>query len=267
MVTIARGLLAVLVCGAAVVALNAQSPALALHDVRGMPKLEINANIRTSKVMGDVGTFMLGQFRAGFKSAPHHHTYEQINVGLLGGFTLPVAGTRHPVSAMRGVLIPPDVEHNNDVPGDSGDPELIEFQSARRLDFPPERQQIVLPVGPTALPVPQDRQVAFDFSSTSAGWRTIAAGVRMQASAGSTTAISAWEFLPTAKGSVDLRLVLPGAERFVYVVDGAVQASADTTRLVAKAGALLVSASGASPVRVERQGSQPALLLVFEARR
>lgn len=160
-----RGMSAALVCVLAVAVLSAQPPAPVLHDLKAMPELEVNANIKIKKVMGEIGTFMLGRFRAGFKSAPHHHTYEQINIGLTGMYTLPVAGTRHPVSAMRGVVIPPDVEHNNDVPGDAGDPELIEFQSTRRLDFPPERQQVTLPVGPTALPVTQGRQVGFDFGT------------------------------------------------------------------------------------------------------
>jgi len=200
----------------------------------------LNANIRIKKVMGDVGTFMLGRFRAGFTSAPHHHTYEQINIGLTGMYTLLVAGSRHTVSAMRGVVIPPDVEHNNDVPEDAGDPELIEFQSTRRLDFPPERQQVTLPVGPTALPVPEGRQIAFDFGASSPGWQTIGTGVRMKASTGGTTAISSWEFLPTAQDSVDLRRLLPDAERFVYVVEGAVEAGTDARRLVMNPGALLV---------------------------
>ena len=265
--TSTRGTCAALVCVLAVAVLSAQPPAPVLHDLKAMPEQEVNANIKIKKVMGEIGTFMLGRFRAGFKSAPHHHTYEQINIGLTGMYTLPVAGTRHAVSAMRGVVIPPDVEHNNDVPGDAGDPELIEFQSTRRLDFPPERQQVTLPVGPTALPVPQGRQVGFDFGTLPSGWQTIINGIRMQARTGSTTAIASWELLPTAQDSVDLRLLLPGAERFIYVVEGAVEVTADTRSVVVSPGALLVSASGGSPLRVRRQGSQRAMLLVFEARR
>lgn len=265
--TIAQAISTALVSGMAVSALSAQPSAPVLHDLAGMPELELNTNIRIKKVMGEIGTFALGKFRAGFKSVPHHHTYEQINVGLTGAFTLPVAGIRHAVSARRGVAIPPDVEHNNDVPGDAGDPELIEFQSARRLDFPPERQQIVLPVGPTALPVPPGRQVAFDFGSASPGWQGIAKGVRLHASTGGTTAMSAWEFAPTADDAIPLRLLLPGAEQFLYVVNGVVEATSEAGRVAVKSGALLVSPSGGQPLRIGRQGDQPALLLVFEARR
>lgn len=262
-----RILSVVLVGSVAAAVLNAQPPATILHDLRGMPELEVNANIRIKKVMGDIGTFMLGRFRAGFTSAPHHHTYEQINIGLRGMYTLPVAGRRHTVSAMRGVVIPPDVEHNNDVPADAGEPELIEFQSTRRLDFPPEWHQIALPVGPTALPVPQGRQVGFDFGTSSSDWKTIIKGVRTQSRTGGTTAISSWEVLPTAEDSVVLPLMLPGAEQFLYVAEGTVEATADTRRIVMNPGTLLVNASGGPPLRVSRQGSQRALLLVFEARR
>jgi quercetin dioxygenase-like cupin family protein len=266
-VTIAQLMPTVLVAGMAVTALNAQpSPSPVLHDLGAIPELELNANIRIKKVMGEVGTFALGKFRAGFKSTPHHHTYEQINIGLTGAFALPVAGVRHTVSAMRGVAIPPDVEHNNDVPGDAGDPALIEFQSARRLDFPPERQQIALPIGPTALSVPPGRQVAFDFGSSSPGWQAIAKGVRMHARTGGTTAISAWELASTVQDAITLRLLLPGAEQFVYVVDGVVEATSEARRFAMRSGALLVNPSGGQPLRLGRQGNQPALLLVFEAR-
>lgn len=265
--TIAQAMSSALVAGMAVSALSAQPSAPVLHDLTGMPELELNSNIRIKKVMGEIGTFALGTFRAGFKSAPHHHTYEQINVGLTGAFTLPVAGIRHTVSARRGVAIPPDVEHNNDVPGDAGDPELIEFQSARRLDFPPERQQIVLPVGPAALPVPAGRQVAFDFGSSSPGWQAIAKGVRMHASTGGTTAISAWEFATSADEEIPLRVLLPGAEQFVYVVNGVVEATSEARRFAVNSGALAVNPLGGQPLRIRRQGKQPALLLVFESRR
>ena len=52
------------------------------HDLRGRPALEINANIRVHKVMGEIGTFMVGEFAPGFKSAPHHHTTKSMSASL-----------------------------------------------------------------------------------------------------------------------------------------------------------------------------------------
>lgn len=68
--------------------LGAQTSALTFHDLKLLPLLDLNSNIRIKKVIGEIGTFMLGEFSAGFKSNPHHHTYAQINIGLTGKFTL-----------------------------------------------------------------------------------------------------------------------------------------------------------------------------------
>jgi hypothetical protein len=168
---------------------------------------------------------------------------------------------------MQGVLIPPDVEHNNEVPIDGAGPQLIEFQSTRRLDFPPERQQIVLPAAPTAQPVPQGRHVPFDFSAGSSGWNTVAKDVRTKQATGSTTAVSSWEFLAAAEGPVQLRSFLHGAEQFVYVAEGTVEAIAGGSRFAIAPGGLPVNASNGPPLRVGRQGNQRALVVVCEARR
>jgi hypothetical protein len=61
--------------------LGAQQSSPTRHDLTVQPLMELNSNIRIKKVMGEIGTFALGEFNAGFTSNPHHHTYEQINIG------------------------------------------------------------------------------------------------------------------------------------------------------------------------------------------
>ncbi|HWI20934.1 MAG TPA: hypothetical protein VNT81_24435 [Vicinamibacterales bacterium] len=112
------------------------------YDLSTQPILEVGANLRIKKVLGQVGTFMIGDFKAGWKNTPHHHTHEQINVGVSGAFNIVTPTAPHTVSRMRGLLIPPDVPHGNDVSGETMSPTLIEFQPVRRVDFPPELEKV-----------------------------------------------------------------------------------------------------------------------------
>lgn len=250
----------------AAVSLMAQRPLLLRHDLAAQSWMELNPNIRIKKVMGDIGTLSLGEFKAGFRSAPHHHTYEQINIGLFGEFTLPVGGLRHAVSALRGVVIPADVEHNNDVLN-SQTPTLIEFQSTRRVDFPPEREKVALPVGAEALPVPAGYQVAADFTATSTGWETTAQGVRTKARVSSVSAVGVWVVPVGVRQAFELRRHLPGSEQFAYLVEGAAEASAGTERASMTPGTVVVGVPGGAPLRATAHGDRQTLLLVFEATR
>ena len=89
------------------------------HDLSGQPPLEVNANIRVHKVMGEIGTFMVGEFAPGFKSTPHHHTHDQINVGISGAFDIVTTAKAYPVSLLRGARRAPNVQHGNLVAADA----------------------------------------------------------------------------------------------------------------------------------------------------
>jgi hypothetical protein len=67
--------------GLACMPLGAQTSSATRHDLTLQPLMELNSNIRIKKVMGEIGTFALGEFNAGFTSNPHHHTCEPINIG------------------------------------------------------------------------------------------------------------------------------------------------------------------------------------------
>jgi quercetin dioxygenase-like cupin family protein len=233
------------------------------HDLTAMAPSPLNASLQIRKVMGDVGTFMIGEFKAGWSSTPHHHSYEQINVGLTGGYTMPLAGTPHRVTTRQGVLIPSNVTHNNDVSGATENALAIEFQNLRRVDFPPEREKLELPRGPVAVPVPDGRQVALDFTNTSAGWSAASAGVRVKTVSGVSSAVTALEIAPSGDATELVRR-LPRSEQFVYIVEGTAEATEGSVRHALAAGTLLVTPPGSAPVRV-RGGTTPAFLLVFEA--
>jgi quercetin dioxygenase-like cupin family protein len=250
----------------AAVSLIAQRPLLVRYDMTAQSWMELNPNIRLKKAMGEIGTFSLGEFKAGFISTPHHHTYEQITIGLSGEFTLPVGGVRHTVSALRGVVIPADVEHNNDVP-QSQTPTLIEFQSTRRVDFPPEREKVALPVGPVALQVPAGHDVIADFTTTSTGWKTTTEGVRVKASVSSVSAVGVWIVPVGVRQSFELRRHLQGSEQFAYLVEGAGEVSAGTERASMTPGTLVVGVPGSASLRATARGDRQTVWLVFEATR
>lgn len=234
------------------------------HDLRGRPALEVNANIRVHKVMGEIGTFMIGEFAPGFKSAPHHHTHDQINVGISSAYDVVTTAKPYPVSWLRGLVVPPDVQHGNLVAADALAPVLIEFQPVRRTDFPPEREQVTFPMAPTATPPPA-KSLELDFRAESTAWQRLPSGARVNARKGVAAAVAAWEIPASAEVPIDIPSQLPAAEQFVYVLDGLVEARAGKDRHAAPAGILLVNPPGAPPLWVRSTGGGTSVLLVFEA--
>lgn len=244
---------------------SASENKIAVYDLSAMPMLENNANVSTKKVMGEIGTFMLGEFRAGIKTTPHHHTHEQINIGLSGEFDIVSSSTPFRIAARRGVLMPPDVIHHNDVSGASAKPLEIEFQPVRRLDFPPERQKVTFPAAPDPRPMPDPARMTLDFSRESGDWERLPNGTRVKSATGKGVAVSAWEVSKSATRFFDLRLHVPGAEQFVFVLDGAVEARSGDQYRSAPTGALVVNPPNSRPLQIAAKGQAGATVLVFEA--
>jgi hypothetical protein len=238
--------------------------AVARHDLTARPPLEVNANIRVHKVMGETGTFMVGEFRPGFRNTPHHHTHDQINVGISNTFDIVTPAKSYPVSRLRGLMIPADVSHGNLVATDAAAPLLIEFQPVRRTDFPPEREKVVFPTASAPTPPPAD-SLELDFRPGSATWQRHPSGVRVSSRKGVRAAVSAMEIPASLKTPIAIRSQLPDAELFVYVLDGSVEASAGNTRHTASTGILFVNPPIAPSLHVRSMGPSASVLLIFEA--
>lgn len=229
------------------------------YDLTTAPVVEIGANLRIRKIMGEVGTFMFGTFKAGWKNTPHHHTHEQINIGVTGAFNIVTPTTPHNVSRLHGLVIPPDVMHGNDVSGETQDPLLIEFQPVRRVDFPPEREKVAFKVADAATPAPADMDL--DFRPETSGWQNHASGARMNIKRGKGVAISAWQLPASTREAVEIRPQVPGAELFVYVLDGDVEATVGGDKYAASTNVLLVIAPNAPAPRVRTTGASTVLVL------
>jgi quercetin dioxygenase-like cupin family protein len=233
------------------------------YDVESLPIVEVGANLRIRKIMGEIGTFMIGTFKAGWKNTPHHHTHEQINVGVTGAFDIVTPSTPHRVARLQGLVIPADVLHGNDVSAATLDPVLIEFQPVRRVDFPPEREKVVFTRADAPTPAPAG--IDLDFRPESPSWQRHASGARINVKDGTGVAVSAWEFPAGLKAAVEIPPRVSGAEMFVYVLDGSVEAAVGADRHAASAGVLLVIAPDSPAPRV--RATAAATLLIFEAAR
>jgi quercetin dioxygenase-like cupin family protein len=245
---------------------TARETKIAVYDLAGMPMLEASATLRLKKVMGQIGTFALGQFVAGIKSTnPHHHTHEQINVGLTSWLEQKVGGVPHRVAELQGTLIAADVVHGPIMTPEDAAPTFIEFQPVRRTDLPPERVKSAFPIAATEMPLPQGWRVALDFTSTSSDWERLSNGVRAKASTGKGVSVSAWQIPASATAPFDLQLHVPGAEQFAYIVSGAVEIGSGNERHQVKAGALLVNPPDSRPMQARAISTAAATLLVFEA--
>lgn len=245
------------------IAARTQSP-VARYDLNGRPPLEVTANFRIHKVMGEFGTFMLGEFAPGFKNTPHHHTHDQINVGIANVFDIVTTAKPYPVSRLRGLFVLPDVSHGNLVAADAATPLLIEFQPVRRTDFPPEREKVVFPRAAAPAPPPAEG-LELDFRPQSATWQRQSSGVRISSRQGVRAAVSAMEIPASLKTPVAIRSLLPDAELFVYVFDGSVEATAGNARHAASSGMLLVNPPSAPALQVRSTTPAASMLLIFEA--
>jgi hypothetical protein len=236
---------------------------VARYDMGPPAALGVNANLRITKVMGEIGTLMLGDFTAGWKNTPHHHTHEQINVGISGAFAIVTTAGPHDVSRRRGLFLPPDVQHGNDVSGRTINPILLEFQPVRRLDFPPERQDVAFPRA--SAPTPAPAGIELDFTPESSTWVRLPNGARVSARKGNRAAVSAWDLAAGLTEPTDLRGQLADAERFLYVAEGSADAHVGGERHAASAGTALVVSPDAPPIQIRATGAGAALVLVFEA--
>ena len=258
----ARAFIAGLTIVCSVAASSAQGQ-VTRYDLATMPIVEVGANLRIKKIMGEIGTFMIGAFKAGWKNTPHHHTHEQINVGITGAFNIVTPATPHKVSRLQGLVIPADVLHGNDVSAETTDPLLIEFQPVRRVDFPPEREKVTFKISPSPSPAPADMDL--DFRPESPSWQRHSSGARMNIKRGKGVAVSAWELPATLTGAVDVPLQVQAAEMFLYVLEGNVDVSIGADRHAAPAGVLLVIAPNSPTPRLIAKAA--SVLLVFEAAR
>ncbi|MFM8533501.1 MAG: hypothetical protein ACKOEC_07905, partial [Acidimicrobiia bacterium] len=114
-----------------------------------------------------------------------------------------------------------------------------------------------------ATPAPADLDL--DFRPEASGWQNHASGARINIKRGKGVAISAWQLPAATKETVEIRPQVPGAELFVYVMEGGAEATVGGERHDAGAGVLLVVAPNAPALRLRPNAA--SVVLVLEAAR
>jgi mannose-6-phosphate isomerase-like protein (cupin superfamily) len=239
--------------------LPAQTTALTFHDLAAMARWPF-AGMQARGAMGQVGSLFIGDVPAGVRTTPHHHHQEQMMLGLAGAMQIPLAGTLYPVPKLTAVLAPANVRHG--VVNDGGGAAIyVEFQPVLRPDWYPPHPRRQREGAPEALPIPEGRKVSENFAAGTSGWR-LEGGARAKALTGNTASVTVWE-VPSAATAIDVAGG-PAAERFVYVVDGAVTITDGTVTREAGREMLVIVGPGAPAVRI-RPSAQGATLAVFAA--
>jgi hypothetical protein len=240
-------------------ALPAQTTALAFHDLAAMARWPF-AGMQARGAMGQVGSLFIGDVPAGVRTTPHHHHQEQVMLGLAGAMQIPLAGTLYPVPKLTAVMALANVRHG--VVNDSGGAAVyVEFQPVLRPDWYPPHPRRQREGAPEPLPIPEGRKITENFAAGTSGWRT-EGGARSKALTGNTASVTVWEVPSTAK-AIDFTSG-PAAERFVYVVDGAVTIADGTIMREAGREMLVIIAPAARTVRI-MPSAQGATLAVFAA--
>lgn len=182
-------------------------------------------------------------------------------LGLDGAMSFVLAASfPQPLTPLTAAFAPPNVQHGN-LNADAA-AKYIEFQPVLRPDWYPPHPRRPRQGTPEPLPIPEGLKVSESFASGSGGWRS-EAGARWKALTGNTASVTVWELPRTAK--VIDPTAGPGAERFLYVIDGALTIAADGA-VTREAGRemLIIVAPSARGVRV-LPSAQGARLAVFAA--
>ena len=239
--------------------LPAQTAALTFHDLAAMARYPF-AGMQARGAMGQHASMFIAEVPPGARTTPHHHHQEQFMLGLDGAMSFVLAGAfPQQLTPLSAAFAPPNVQHGN---VNAGAPaRYIEFQPVLRPDWFPPHPRRPREGTPEPLPIPEGLKVAESFASGSGGWRP-EAGARSKVLGGKTASVTVWELPSTAK-AIDLTAG-PAAERFVYVIDGAVTIADGSVTREAGPEMLVIVAPGAGVVRVV-PSAKGATLAVFAA--
>lgn len=181
-------------------------------------------------------------------------------LGLDGAMNFVLAGSfPQPLTPLSAAFAPPNVQHGN-VNGDAP-AKYIEFQPVLRPDWYPPHPRRPREGTPEPLPIPEGRKVSESFAFGSSGWR-MEAGARSKALSGNTASVTVWE-VPSSARAIDFTAG-PAAERFVYVIDGAVTIADGAVTREAGREMLVIVAPAARGIRI-LPSAQGARLAVFAA--
>jgi quercetin dioxygenase-like cupin family protein len=236
-----------------------QTPLAAYHDLSVMARWPLG-KMQVRGAMGQSGSFALVELPAGGRTTAHHHTQEQIVLGVRGSMDVSLGGATHRLGSSGAALVPSDVEHFS-INGGSETATFIEFQPMVRRDWFPPHPKIASSAGPTAVPVPSDARVVDDFALSSQGWRVERNGTRSKVLGGKTMQLTFWD-LSADTASADLRP--QRGERFLYVVEGHLHVAIGLNAREIGREMLVVVSESAEDIRLTSVKRGRTVVAVFE---
>jgi mannose-6-phosphate isomerase-like protein (cupin superfamily) len=227
---------------------------LAMRDV---PATQLSKGFLGRTIVGATGSFTFGEFDDGAGAAIHHHTREQVNVGIEGVMEMALGTHTEPVPAGAAVISPADIMHS--IRNRSGGKLIsLEFHTIRRPDLTPARTRpsVPYPISAEPVAVPDDSKLVAQLASPGmpAGIATTIQGK---------TCTLAWRRLAPATAATDLAPAKSSAELFVYVVSGEADITAPGLSQRVGAGTVVIIPAAQEHVMIKAAGSEDVSLVEF----
>ena len=214
--------------------------------------------------MGRSGSLVAVQVPPGWRGTPHHHTHEQITIGLSGSMEISIDGVVHPLPAYGAAITPADSGHFVANSDSTAVATAIEFQPVLRPDWFPPYPKVTFPASSEPISVSPDQVVFKDLAPSSDGWHVAAEGARSKTHTGRTCRITMWD-LSSPNTAKDLMPKSARSERFVYVLAGRAEMTVGRAGRAIAPELLAVVSSGAEGIRLKAMGKERTLILVFES--
>jgi mannose-6-phosphate isomerase-like protein (cupin superfamily) len=227
---------------------------LAMSDV---PANQLSKGFMGRTIVGATGSFTLGEFDDGAGAAIHHHTREQVNVGIEGVMEMALGTHTEPVPAGAAVISPADIMHS--IRNRSGSKLIsLEFHTIRRPDLTPARTRpsVPYPISPEPVAVPDDSKLVVQLASPGmpAGAAKMIQGK---------TCTVAWRRVAPGAAATDLAPAKSGAELFVYVVSGEADVTAPGVSQRVGAGTVVIIPGQQEHVMIKATGAADVALVEF----
>jgi len=184
---------------------------VSIRDMSKIPSTEPAPGVHLHTVIGATGSMSLCEFGPGAASSRHHHTREQVDVGVTGTVDMTLGAHVEKIGPGSGVIVPPDVEHLIANPGNAL-MTLIEFHPVRRPDLVPPLPAITFAQSPNPVSVPDGRTLVAKLDQPSGGSVDAPRTIR-----GETCALT-WRPLPRRVTPPEIQAT--AVEVFIYVVRG-----------------------------------------------
>ena len=233
---------------------------IAVRVMRDVPSVDLAPGVHVRTVVGTTGSFSYADFDATSATVPHHHTREQVDVGITGVFEMVLGNHTEFLTPGAGVIIPPNVTHAIANKG-SGSMTLIEFHTVPRPDLVPPRPTMTFPANPQPTELAGERKLMEQLD----GAASQAAGTAKTVLGETCTMI--WRTLKQGAVPTDIHPAPTRAELFVYIVRGQAAFVSSGQEHRAGPGALVVIPAMQQGVRAHAIGTTDVALVEFTTER